>query len=347
MSTLDSAYECTPRQVAEYVEDCIYAGLVPFVQSSPGIGKSSIIRQVCNKLGLDMIDHRASTSDPTDYTGLPSIKDDFASFKPFEDIFPLEHRQIPKGKQGWGIFLDEFNSAPRSVQAAAYKLVLDRKVGQHSLHPNCALMMAGNLATDKAITVDLSTAMQSRVIHILMRFDFTQFYEDVMLAQGWDSRIMAYLNWKNENANNFRPDHTDKTFACPRTWEFMNRMIQDNEIKDSKIPLYVGTLGAGVALDFVQFTQVFSKIPDLNLIRSDPESAPMPGDNATRWAIVSKLMDTADASNVGVYSRYIKRFSFDMRMLFGRGAINNKPQLRSHPDFINMMADMSKYLHAA
>ena len=47
--------------------------------------------------------------------------------------------------------MDEFNSALPSVQAACYKLVLDRMVGQHHLHKKCFIVACGNKETDNAI----------------------------------------------------------------------------------------------------------------------------------------------------------------------------------------------------
>jgi MoxR-like ATPase len=215
-TSLENIYECTPRQVTEFVEDCIYAGLVPFVKSSPGMGKSSIMKNVADKLQLHMIDHRLSTSDPTDLNGLPGFVNGKAVFHPFQELFPLEDAPLVKDKQGWMLFLDEANSATKMVQAASYKLVLDRQVGQHNLHEFTAITMAGNHDSDGAIVNRLSTAMQSRVVHIRMRSDFKEWIEDVALPQDYDHRILAYLSWKTDALNDFKPDHTNDTFCCPR-----------------------------------------------------------------------------------------------------------------------------------
>ena len=41
------------------------------------------------------------------------------------------------------LFLDELNSAPPSVQAAAYQLVLNGKIGQYKLPSNVKIVAAG------------------------------------------------------------------------------------------------------------------------------------------------------------------------------------------------------------
>jgi hypothetical protein len=344
---MDTLYKCTPRQVREFVLDILYAGLVPFIQSSPGTGKSSIVKGVSTETSLWMIDHRLSTSTSEDLTGLPHFKDGMACFAPFADLFPIEGTPVPDGMEGWLLFLDEANSATKMVQAAAYKLILDRMVGQHKLHERVAIVMAGNLSTDRAIVNPLSTAMQSRVVHIEMEISFKEWLEDVAFAEGYDKRIIAYLNYKNGALMDFKPDHNEKTFCCPRTWEFMNKLVHDKPITDDKIPLYAGTITSGVAVDFVQFTKVYESLPNIKQILKDPTGTPVPVDSATRWAAVSHAMEKVDDDTFGLISQYIERFPMEFRLLFFRFLLKQKPEVRQHPEFRRSMSEMSKYLHAA
>lgn len=343
--TLNTIYECTPRQTAEFVEDAICAGLVPFVRSSPGMGKSSIMKAVFEKLQLEMIDHRLSTSEPTDLTGLPFFENGKAKFMPFEELFPLEHLKIPEDKQGWGIFLDEANSASKMVQAASYKLILDRMVGQHRLHPNTVITMAGNLDTDGAITTRIGTALQSRVVHIKMRTDFKEWLEDVAVPNNYDPRIIAYLNWKPSALNDFKPDHKNDTFCCPRTWEFMNRLIQSHELSDSKVPLYVGTISPGVAVDFVQYTKVYANLPSIRSIIADPTGAIIPNDAASKWGVTMKVASETDKDNFADLGTYMDRFPIENRILYYRSVVARSPLLQSHPAFIKAMVNLSQYLN--
>jgi hypothetical protein len=344
MSEGMTAYTCTPREAKNYVSEIIAAGLVPFMQSSPGMGKSAINYEVSNDYSLKMVDMRLSTMAPEDLSGLPNFQNGKATFSPF-DVFPVEDTDLPEGKQGWLLFLDEFNSASKSVQAAAYKLVLDRMVGQHRLHNNVAIVCAGNLATDRAIVNPLSTAMQSRVIHLVLRLDFKQFQEDVMLARNWDSRIVAYLSYKPTQLHDFRPDHNDHTFCCPRTWEFMNKLIQDKEVTASKAAMYAGTITSGVAADFVQFVKVYENLPSIREIVNNPSGIPVPADPATRYATVTHLMDHGDEKNLDDVVTYIKRMPMEFQVLFFRGLKLRKKELRSHPAFRQALVDLSRYLH--
>ena len=117
MPNIQDIYRCTPNQVKKYVEECIKAQLVPFIQSSPGCGKSAIVKQIAKEYNLELIDLRLSTAVFTHVnnlanclehigTGLPHFtKDGKAEFMPF-NIFPLENTPLPKGKDGWLLFLN-------------------------------------------------------------------------------------------------------------------------------------------------------------------------------------------------------------------------------------------------
>jgi hypothetical protein len=363
-----SAYTCTPRQIRKFIIRCMFAGVVPMVESSPGMGKSAIVASIAQEYGLELIDHRLSTSAPEDLSGLPKFRDnDTATFAPF-DTFPVEGTPLPpilneKGeiigrKQGWLLFLDEFNSAKKEIQAAAYKLILDKMVGLRKLHRNVVIVCAGNLSTDRAIVNSIGTAMQSRLIWLTMALNEREFMEDVAFRSGWDSRIIAYLNYKKSALHDFRPDHNEKTFSCPRTWEFMNKLLQGQKYEltqhpdgtttytmEEEAPLFAGTITSGVALDFITFTKVFHKMPKLPDILEDPEKMFLPDDAATRYATITHLLEHVDNDNFEPIATYLSRMPAEIRVIFFRGLMIQKPKLKRHPACVKAMVSISRYLH--
>ena len=68
-------------------------------------------------------------------------------------------------KKGKGIlFLDEMNSAPQSVQAAAYQLILNRKIGDYELPVGWAVIAAGNRASDRSVVHAQPAALANRFV---------------------------------------------------------------------------------------------------------------------------------------------------------------------------------------
>jgi len=203
------------KQATPLLVKVLRAGLVPMLIGSPGVGKSALIYAIAKEKNLKVIDLRLSQMDPTSLDGLPYFNADHtkSDFIP-PAYFPLENYQVPEGYKGWLIFFDELSSAPPSVQAASYKIILDRMVGQHKMHKKVAMVAAGNKSTDKAITHRMSTALQARMIHFELEIDHQAWIAWAGKAK-IDYRIMAYIGFKPSALFQFKPDHNDATFACP------------------------------------------------------------------------------------------------------------------------------------
>lgn len=105
-------------EAKDMLADIIKARLVPMMIGSPAVGKSSIVHEIAKDYNLKVMDLRLSQCDPTDLLGMPQVSDGRASYAPM-NTFLLENDPLPEGYNGVLLFLDEFNSAPRSVQAAA------------------------------------------------------------------------------------------------------------------------------------------------------------------------------------------------------------------------------------
>lgn len=346
-------YRCTPRQVRGFIIDCFEAGRVPYVKGSPGTGKSSIFNSVAQELNLWKIDNRISTADQTDFNGLPAMSNGFAKFHPFEELFPLETTPIPEGYDGWMIFFDEYNAGQRQVRAAAFKVLLDRMIGQRKMHKNVCIGMAGNLDTDRAITNIIATSEESRVITLLLESNFDEWYEDVAVPQNYDSRIISFLNWKKSYLNDFRPDHEGATFCCERTWEFMDSLVKGKEVTNYKMPLYAGTITAGVAAEFVQHCQIHKELITITDILKDPGNCRVPTETPQKWATISHMMEYVTEDNFGDLAEYASRFDLAFRILFFRTIMvkekkavqeGKQESYRHHPAFRKAMVELVKYL---
>lgn len=343
---MSELHSCTPRTIRKHIARCLDVGLVPFVQSSPGMGKSSIAKSIAKEANLQIIDHRLSTSEPTDMSGLARFNENgYAYYSPFEGLFPLESTPLPEGKNGWLLILDEFNSAKKDVQAAAYKLILDREVGQHKLNENVYIICLGNLATDRAIVNNLSTAMQSRLIHFTMEVSFTEWLEDVAIKEKYDPRLIAFLSMYPKYLMDFRPDHQDKTFCCPRTWEFLSKLIKDEPITDEDAPLFAGTITSGVAVEFIQFSKAINGLVNVKEVVADPQYCKLPPNLACLWATTTHLLEHVNHKNFDPICTYVGRFDMSFRVLFFRSIIIRYPELKQHPAFIRSLSEVARYLY--
>lgn len=299
--------------IIQMIKDILNIKRVPFLQGTPGIGKSDIIRQIAKEANLKVIDIRLSMCDITDLNGLPNFKEGRSSFIPF-DIFPIEGDTIPDGYKGWLLFLDEFNSAPKYMQAAAYKIILDKMVGTHKLHSKVHIVCAGNNTTDRAITTELSTAMKSRLVHIKMEPSFDDWRDNVAIPNKYSKEVIGYLGAYPDNLNKFDPNTTEDTFPCPRTWEFVNDFLKLYEKKNAKLPSYTQTLisgmiGTSTAAHFMTFIQCYNKIPTYKEILAEPEKTKVPDNLEYAFAILSLIIANIKKEDYNKIAKYVNKLS--------------------------------------
>jgi hypothetical protein len=307
--------------------------IVPFLRGSPGVGKSDIIREIAKEFNLKVIDIRLASEDPTSLTGLPNVTiKNTATYLPL-DMYPLENDPLPMnpatGKlySGWLIFFDEFNSAVLATQKAAYKVILDRMVGMHKLHKNVAMVCAGNLQTDNALTTNLGTAMQSRLAHIHLSKDTSKEWLDWATKNHIDYRITAFINYRPDALNKFKPDHTEYTFPCQRTWEFASRLIvNDASLTKQHMPLIAGVIGQGMAYEFIGFTEVFNQLPSIQDILSNPTGTTVPTDISSIFATAGLLANHANNANAQPIMTYASRLPNEFTMLAMMDACARNPK---------------------
>lgn len=319
-------------QAASMVTSLIKAKLVPMIHGSPAVGKSAIGQQIAKEYNLKLIDMRLSQCDPTDLLGFPFVKEGRAGYAPM-DSFPLEGDEVPAGYNGWLLFLDELNSASQAVQAASYKVILDRMVGAHKLHPKVAIIAAGNLETDNAIVQPMSTALQSRLVHLELVADAQEWIKWAS-ANDIDYRITSFIEFKPSNLYTFSPDHTDKTYASPRTWEFADRIMKvtvDVASKES-LALLSGTLSEGVAREFMAFCKIHDELPTISEIVANPENIKMPNEPSILYALTGSVGSNAEPQNIKALLKFINRMPAEFQVVTLREAIRRNKALMADPE---------------
>lgn len=332
--------QVTLKQAEAFLPRLLKHHIVPYLHGSPGIGKSAIVKAIAKQRNLKLIDIRLTDHDPTDLQGypIPNHETKKASHYPLETL-PTTTTPLPinpetgKPYSGWLVLFDEFDSAVQAVQAAAYKVVLDRQVGQHDLHPMVFLIAAGNLETDNAIVNPMSTALISRFAHFYVELNHKEWMQWAASA-GLDFRITAYMNYKPDHLYTFNPKLGEQPYACPRTWDKLSKVLGDTkEAVDTDLPLWASLLGDGVAAEFIEFLKLDKDTPTFDKLMADPVNTPIKEDLGVRWSIMSMLAHRADENNINQVSQVLERFSHDLQVVSIRELIRRHPQMLKHSDF--------------
>ena len=327
------------------IKVCFNAGMVPMLRGSPGLGKSDIVHGIARENNFEVIDMRLSQSDPTDLNGFPKFTGDRAGYAPM-DTFPLETDELPEGKNGWVLFLDEFNSAPLSVQAAAYKLVLDRRVGKFKLHDRVFIVCAGNKEDDGAIVNETSTAMQSRLVHMELVVDLPEWL-NWAAKNDISPMITSYLQFKPDHIYTFKPNHEDLTYACPRTWAFANKLMKLAPPGSIDFfPLMAGALSEGVGAEFNAYTKVYLELPNMADIMKDPANIRVSEDPSVLYALTGALSHHATKDNIAEMLKFINRMPAEFQVITVRDMVRRDKELWRVPAMVEWVAKAGKeYLY--
>jgi hypothetical protein len=232
-----------------------------FLWGPPGIGKSDIIHQIGQAMDAHVIDIRLSLWEPTDIKGIPYF-DANESKMVWAAPLELPDEAMASKYKNIILFLDEMNSAAPAVQAAAYQLVLNRRVGTYKLPDNVLIVAAGNRETDKGVTYRMPAPLANRFLHLEMRVDF-----DDWAQWATDNRVhkdvVGFLTFSKKDLYDFDPKSGSRAFATPRSWSFVSALLEDEDTDDDTLSdLICGTVGEGLAVKFMAHRKVAGKMPN-------------------------------------------------------------------------------------
>jgi hypothetical protein len=247
----------TPNEAKRSIRKCVKIKRPVFMWGPPGIGKSDIVKQIGDEQGREVIDVRLSLWEPTDIKGIPYFDSNAntMSWAP-----PAE---LPSDPESTAIlFLDELNSAAPATQAAAFQLVLNRRVGTYVLPKGVSIVAAGNREADKGVTYRMPAPLANRFVHLEMAVSFDDWFQ-------WatDNRIhkdvAGFLQFSKKDLYDFDPRSSSKAFATPRSWTFVSELLFDeDEDTNTLTDLVSGAVGEGLAIKFMAHRKVAGQLPN-------------------------------------------------------------------------------------
>lgn len=238
-----------------------------FVWGPPGIGKSELVESIVNSGDLGnatMIDMRLALLEPTDLRGYPFRNPETNSME-WAPPADLPSEEFASQFDNVVLFLDELNSAPPSVQAAAYQLVLNRRIGQYRLPENVRIVAAGNRETDRGVTFRMPAPLANRFRHINMDVNFDD-WQQWAVNNNVHPDVVGYLTYSKGDLFDFDAKSSSQAFATPRSWTFVSEMLtapgfESAESFEQKAEI-AGAIGEGMAIKFVEHRKIASKLPN-------------------------------------------------------------------------------------
>lgn len=247
----------TPNEAKQLILMNIRAKLTCFLWGPPGIGKSDIVKQIGETTNRPVIDVRLGLWEPTDIKGIPYFD---SNNNTMQWAPPSELPSDPNSNAI--LFLDELNSAPPATQAAAYQLILNRKVGTYTLPKGVDIVAAGNRESDKGVTFRMPKPLANRMVHVEIRPD----YDDFLMwatANQLHPDVVGYISFSKKDLYDNDPKSACRAFPTPRTWSFVSELLKSNKDSSEKslTDAIAFTIGEGLAIKFMAHRKVSSQLP--------------------------------------------------------------------------------------
>jgi hypothetical protein len=243
----------------EFASTAFLAHTPVMLWGPPGVGKSRIVAQIAQAHGVPLVDIRLSQMEPTDLRGIPFRNGARVEWS-VPALLPEESRHGARGI----LFLDEITSAPPTVTAAAYQLILDRRLGEYQVPAGWAIFAAGNRYGDRGLTYLMPSPLANRFTH----YEIEPHLDDWVAwahGSGIDERVIAFLRFRPDLLFHFDPAHNPIAFPSPRSWEYAHRALA----KFSDAPhLLLETLqacvGNAAGVELNAFLDHMHEMPDID-----------------------------------------------------------------------------------
>lgn len=246
-------------QLLEHAEDAKEVAPV-MLWGPPGVGKSTIVRELCKQREIGFIDIRLAQREPVDIRGLPVVRGDQVDW--------LLSGEWPRDPDSRGIILfDEITAADRSLQVAAYEIILDRRLGElYQLPGGWLVMAAGNRSGDRAVAYTMSSALANRFCHLELKADLNS-WTLWARSQDLDDSLIAFLRYQPQCFFDMDSD-VERGWPSPRSWERVSFYLKQREQLGETLlqKVICGLVGPGAAYQLTAFLKSHAEMPDVNLM---------------------------------------------------------------------------------
>jgi hypothetical protein len=260
----------TQRELSDFLLNVAVRRPV-FIWGAPGIGKSALVQQFAESLGLACVSLLGSQLAPEDLIGVPQIEGGVSRFCPPKTI---------ARKEPYCLFLDELNACTHEVQKSFYSLIHERRIGDYALPAGSVVIGAGNRAQDSAIVRPMSSALVNRMVHVHLAVSHRDWLAWAAGA-GVHSWVVEYIQIRPDQLWSQPPKH-EEPFSSPRAWHMLSDALHEygERITDETLSvLAFGCLTPAHAAQFRAFVkQLRGKFKLAAIVRGEVRWPEKPAD---------------------------------------------------------------------
>ena len=301
------------------------------IQGHMGTGKSSLL----NALAAELPDHipcyfDCTTKDLGDIT-IPNIAkmDDgtgYVTYLTNEELGAHNHKPVL-------IDVDEYGKANPAVKNALLRLLLERKIGSYTLHPDSIIFATTNLGAEGVGDL-LPPHARNRMTVITARKPNNIEWIEWGINNGIDHTLLGWakdnpqlfasfedVKDPEENPYIYHPRDQRAAFVTPRSLEAASDWLKSREAYDDQTltSLLLGTIGDRGAMDLMAFVKLADQLPSLESIKQEPNNAKVPDSAAAICMVIYRALATIDKDWINAWMDYLVRLDKEAQGMFANG----------------------------
>ncbi len=209
-----------------------------FLMGPPGIGKTAVMEQVAEELGVALVSYSMTHHTRQSAIGLPYIERKsyggveyaVSEYTMSEIIASVYDTMEETGKREGILFLDEINCVSETLAPAMLQFLQYKTFGKHRVPDGWIVVTAGNPPEYNASVREFDVATWDRLKRIDVEPDFDCWKEHA-LATATHPAIIAYLDARRDHFYKIETTVDGKTFVTARGWSDLSAMIRMYERK--------------------------------------------------------------------------------------------------------------------
>lgn len=296
------------------------------IEGAPGGGKTTIVHEVAESLGLPIVERHMPTMLVEDF-GIPYPTDNGFEYK-LPDWFPLKGK--PGTEDGGVLLFDDRNQANADLQKVLANIQQARTLHGKPLADGWTVISTGNRQSDRAGANRVLSHLRNRetVLEFETHLDDSTSW---MIEHDVRPEVVAFIRFRPNLLHDFDPQRDVN--PTPRSWVEGVSAILGKVPAEAEYECFKGAIGEGAAAEFVGFMRIYRKLPNLDAVLMNPDTAEVPSDPATLYAITGGLAHRLTEGNLERYVTYANRMPSEFSVLGMSMAVRRAPELANTAAF--------------
>lgn len=329
MSNAQQMYQLSLDQIEGFIAATGHLRTA-LVQGHMGTGKSSLLTALAKRLPTHTACYfDCTTKDLGDIT-LPNIQtadgQGYVTYATNEELGAHINAPII-------LMIDEYGKANPAVKLALLRLMLERKIGSYTLHPDSIIFATTNLGAEGVGDL-LPPHARNRITVITARKPSNMEWIEWGINAEVDHTLLGwckdnpqlFLSFEDvrdpdENPYIYHPKAQRAAFVTPRSLEAASDILKQRDMFDDQTltGTLMGTIGDRAAMDLMAFVKLADQLPSLQSIKDDPKGAKVPDSAAAVCMVVYRTLASLEKDWLDAWMDYMPRLDKEAQGMFANG----------------------------